>query len=522
MRRAHPDERCAAHLHRLDADGGVLDRRPADHRQLVRQPRLVDDLDAATVGREPDRPHRHPVDQHPPTVWTWPTPWTPRRSRTASGGAAVHRPPSARARHRPRTGWRGSRPARRRRPATATASPPATPRTSPALAALGLTHHRLSIEWARIEPEPGRRDTEAIEHYRRGAAGGPGRRHRAVGHAAPLHAARVVRGGRAGLRRRAGPVVLLAPPRRLHGRDLRRPRLRLEAGQRAVGLRAARLAARRCSRPGVSDAERFAEALEAIHLATFDAALRLRETGKPVASINNLSPVVATEPVPDVEVARDRLDHIQYGVWVEAVRDGILARAGPRADRARRVPDRLRPDRVLVLQRDVDRPGGPHRRLPGRRPARPDGLRAVERGPRAAAAAAGRGPARPAAPRVRARHRHRRRRLARGVPARVARLRRPGASPTASTSAGSSTGPPSTTTSGPTATRSASASSTQDRTPKPSTTLMRAWAQSRGLTAAEAPRRPSAGSCWSPGPCSRSRSCRSSSWGRAPTSTRAR
>src|SRR4051812_3814516 len=33
------------------------------------------------------------------------------------------------------------------------------------LAALGLTHHRLSIEWARIEPEPGRRDPEAVEHY---------------------------------------------------------------------------------------------------------------------------------------------------------------------------------------------------------------------------------------------------------------------------------------------------------------------------------------------------------------------
>ena len=29
----------------------------------------------------------------------------------------------------------------------------------------GLTHHRLSIEWARIEPEEGRRDPEAVEHY---------------------------------------------------------------------------------------------------------------------------------------------------------------------------------------------------------------------------------------------------------------------------------------------------------------------------------------------------------------------
>src|SRR5437660_681506 len=31
----------------------------------------------------------------------------------------------------------------------------------------GLTHHRLSIEWARIEPEEGRRDAAAVEHYLR-------------------------------------------------------------------------------------------------------------------------------------------------------------------------------------------------------------------------------------------------------------------------------------------------------------------------------------------------------------------
>ena len=32
-------------------------------------------------------------------------------------------------------------------------------------AADGLTHHRLSIEWARIEPKEGQRDARAIEHY---------------------------------------------------------------------------------------------------------------------------------------------------------------------------------------------------------------------------------------------------------------------------------------------------------------------------------------------------------------------
>ena len=35
-----------------------------------------------------------------------------------------------------------------------------------ALAELGLTHHRLSLEWARLEPEEGRHDDAAVSHYR--------------------------------------------------------------------------------------------------------------------------------------------------------------------------------------------------------------------------------------------------------------------------------------------------------------------------------------------------------------------
>ena len=49
---------------------------------------------------------------------------------------------------------------------TATASARATPRTSSCTRSTGSRHHRLSIEWARIEPEEGRRDDAAIEHYR--------------------------------------------------------------------------------------------------------------------------------------------------------------------------------------------------------------------------------------------------------------------------------------------------------------------------------------------------------------------
>lgn len=34
------------------------------------------------------------------------------------------------------------------------------------LASLGLAHHRLSLDWARLEPRPGRHDPDAVEHAR--------------------------------------------------------------------------------------------------------------------------------------------------------------------------------------------------------------------------------------------------------------------------------------------------------------------------------------------------------------------
>src|SRR5262249_22618037 len=38
------------------------------------------------------------------------------------------------------------------------------------LAELGLVHHRLSLEWARLEPEEGVHDRAAIAHYRAGVS----------------------------------------------------------------------------------------------------------------------------------------------------------------------------------------------------------------------------------------------------------------------------------------------------------------------------------------------------------------
>ena len=312
----------------------------------------------------------------------------------------------------------------------------------------------------------------------RGAAGRPGRRHRAVGHAAPLHAARVVLGGREGLRRPAGPLVLLAPPRRLHGRDLRRPRLRLEAGQRAVGLRAARLAAAACSRRGCPTpsgsprrSRRSTSPPSTPRCGSARRASRSRrsttsrrssrpspcptsrwpETGSTTSSTacgwrrcaTGSSTCGAVEPIERDEF-REAFDLIGFSYYnaMSIDRDG---RIGPYPADARRGPMGYAPwseGLGLLLQRLAeDLPDPPLLVCEHGIGTDDDGWR----------------------------EEFLRESLG---------FVRPGASPTGSTSAGSSTGPRSTTTSGPTATRSGSVSSTADRTPKPSTALMRSWAQS--------------------------------------------
>ena len=58
------DQRRAAHLHGEDGPGGVIERLERDDDELVRQPRLVDDVDRPAVVREPDRAIGFAVDVH--------------------------------------------------------------------------------------------------------------------------------------------------------------------------------------------------------------------------------------------------------------------------------------------------------------------------------------------------------------------------------------------------------------------------------------------------------------------------
>ena len=281
------------------------------------------------------------------------------------------------------------------------------------LAALGLTHHRLSIEWARIEPEPGVHDAAAVEHYR-----------------AVLTAARD-----------AG----ITPWVCLHHFTLPRwfaadggfldPTGRTGAWTRHVDFMAETFGdltggwqpvnetnyyARAAYGgggwpPGTNDREQVAAVDEAIQLATAEAAVRLRQTGAPVSSIFGLSAIVAA--------GRPRRDARLRGGDARAAVDARprpasgrgVAHTPPRPDRATRSRWRVRPDRLLVLLGDGSAERPP--RCPSSRCAGIAArLRDLGRRPGARARPPPSGGSRHAASRRRVRHRHGRRRPARRIP----------------------------------------------------------------------------------------------------------
>ncbi|HEY5077702.1 MAG TPA: family 1 glycosylhydrolase [Acidimicrobiia bacterium] len=190
----------------------------------------------------------------------------------------------------------------------------------------GLAHHRLSIEWARIEPEEGRRDDAAVEHT-----------------VEVLTAARA-----AGI----SPWVCL------HHFTL--PGWFTEMGDggfvddRARSYYWARHVAfcaetfgdlvfgwKPVNEPAAyagiyPHAKKRFEMLGAILLAQRDAWRELRGGGKPVATVHNLSPIFTVADTVPADSMRDRLEAMIWDIWMRADRDGVLALPG-RA--AREVPD---------------------------------------------------------------------------------------------------------------------------------------------------------------------------------------
>jgi len=195
-----------------------------------------------------------------------------------------------------------------------------------------LTHHRLSLEWARLEPAPGQHDDSAIEHYRE-----------------MLQAAKAVgvdtwvclhhftlpgwfsedEGGFVNERARSyfwarhvdwvgetfGDLVYGWKP-------INEPVFYAFLGSLTGAMP-----------PGRTGVASFTEALEAVHLASFDAARLLRSGGHPVATIEGLTPVhpvTRTRDPTEREAAEALATRYDDTMWcgLRALRDGILAVPG--------------------------------------------------------------------------------------------------------------------------------------------------------------------------------------------------
>lgn len=192
----------------------------------------------------------------------------------------------------------------------------------------GLTQHRLSIEWARIEPREGHRDPAAIEHYREMLRTA---RDAGIDVWACLHHFSLPgwfaddMGGFLDERGRG-----LCWPRHVDfvaetfgdlvagWQPMNEPMAYAGLGYLAGVMP-----------PGTRDLATFNDALRSVLLANVDAARLLRDGTRPVSTIMNLSPLMAraTSDEPGAhERAKDAhalLDRAMWG-WTSLLREGVL------------------------------------------------------------------------------------------------------------------------------------------------------------------------------------------------------
>jgi beta-glucosidase len=191
------------------------------------------------------------------------------------------------------------------------------------LAEHGLTHHRLSIEWARIEPYEGRHDQDEIDRYRdllRAA------RDAGIAVWVCLHHFTLpgwfsddLRGfldarGRSYYWARHVDFMAETFGDLVFGwKPINEPNAYALLGW-LIGE----------TPPGRRDLGQFLEALEATHLANHEAWRLLRSGDRPVATIHNLSPLFADGD----ERAQSRcraFDDTMWGCWIRAQTEGVLA-----------------------------------------------------------------------------------------------------------------------------------------------------------------------------------------------------
>ena len=184
------------------------------------------------------------------------------------------------------------------------------------LAEHGLTHHRLSIEWARIEPRQGERDNEAIEHYRRvleaahdagvepwvclhhftlpgwfGDDLGGFLDEKAARYWWPRHVDFIAE--------TFGDLVFGWKP-------INEP-VAYALTSFLMGV----------FPPGRRDLDDFRTVVRNIHVANADAAKLLRGTDAPVATIHNLSPIYAADSTAEAQQRAARIDDMVWDSWTE-------------------------------------------------------------------------------------------------------------------------------------------------------------------------------------------------------------
>jgi beta-glucosidase len=191
----------------------------------------------------------------------------------------------------------------------------------------GLSHHRLGLEWARIEPEEGRRDNTAIERYRLilEAASDAG-----IAPWVCLHhfvlPTWVADDGRGFVDERARNYYW-----RRHVEFVAETFGDLVFGWKPINEPVAYAVNGFLSgvhSPGMSDIAAAAEALEGAHLADLTAWRVLRSTGKPVSTIHALPLLFPADESPEAAEATKLLDDFAWGSWVRAIQEGVLQLPG--------------------------------------------------------------------------------------------------------------------------------------------------------------------------------------------------
>lgn len=185
------------------------------------------------------------------------------------------------------------------------------------LADWGFSDHRLSLDWARIEPQPGRHNQEAVEHYRHILQ--TGRDAGLTMWVCLLHTALPTWFASEGGFLSPGATATWAR----HVDFIAETFGDLADGWMPVNnptAYAQKAYLTGTFPPGHTSQEEFLTVLQAIHQADFEAALRLRQGGTPTSTNEALLPLHPADDSADAAAATALVDAVVWGSWLNLAR----------------------------------------------------------------------------------------------------------------------------------------------------------------------------------------------------------